>query len=189
MDTLDTREFKTAPSARPLALRSGVIASLIIITVGLVFQLTGVTDPTQQYSTGNMVSGLISYAIMIAAGILTVKQYRDESLNGSISFGKAFGTSMLVMAIIAVIQAVWTIVYMEFINPDLIKEIMEAQMDKMIEEGQVTEEQLEASSGMMGFFTNSWFIAGASLFGTLFMGLILSLVVALITKKEAEVSF
>jgi hypothetical protein len=96
---------------------------------------------------------------------------------------------MLVMAIIAVIQAVWTIVYMEFINPDLIKEIMEAQMDKMIEDGQVTEEQLEASSGMMGFFTNSWFIAGASLFGTLFMGLILSLVVALITKKEAKVSF
>lgn len=189
MDTLDSKGFKTAPSARPLILRGGIIASLILIALGLVFQLSGFTDVTQQYSAGNMLAGLLSYAIMTAAGILTVKQYRDESLNGSISFGKAFGTSMLVMAIIAVIQAVWTVVYMELINPDLMKEAVEAQMDKMIEDGQVTEEQLEASSGMMGFFTNPWFIAGASLLGTLFMGLILSLVVALVTKKEAKVSF
>lgn len=189
MDTLDTKEFKAAPSARPLALRWGVIASLILIAMGLVFQLSGFTDVTQQYSTGNLVSGLLSYAVMTVAGILTVKQYRDEQLNGFISMGKAFGTSMLVMAVIAVLQAVWTILYMEVINPDLMKEIMDAQMDKMLEDGRVTEEQLEASSGMMGFFGSTWFIAGASLFGMLFMGLILSLVVALVTKKEPKASF
>jgi cation transport ATPase len=189
MDTLDTNEFKTLPYARPLALRWGVIASLAIIAMGLVFQLTGITDPTQQYSAGNMIAGLLSYAIMIAAGILTVKQYRDESLNGSISMGRAFGISMLVILIIAVIQALWTVVYMELINPDLMKEAMEAQMDKMLEDGRVTEEQLEASSGMMGFFANPWFLAGASLLGTLFIGLLLSLVVALVTKKEPEASF
>ncbi|MEY4108491.1 MAG: hypothetical protein RL181_2833 [Bacteroidota bacterium] len=189
MDTLDSKGFKTAPSARPLILRGGIIASLILIALGLVFQLSGFTDVTQQYSAGNMLAGLLSYAIITAAGILTVKQYRDEDLNGYISMGRAFGISMLVILIIAVIQALWTVVYMELINPDLMKEAVEAQMDKMIEDGQVTEEQLETSSGMMGFFTSTWFLASFSLFSMLFTGLLLSLVVALVTKKEPKVSF
>ena len=186
MDSLDTTTTNPTPSAKPIATRYGLIGSLIIIVIGLVIQLTGFSDPSEQYSAGNILSGVITYIIMGAAAYMTVKEHRDTNLKGLIPFGKAFGTGMLVMVIIAVLQSIWAFIYMQFINPDLMAEIMEKAMDKAMEQGQMTEEQLEASSGMIGFFTSPWFIALSSLIGTLVMGMLISLVVSLILKKEPK---
>lgn len=179
----------TSTSARPLAMRYGFIGGLVSIIIGLVLQLTGVSNPMEQYSAGNIIAGLLSWGVIGAAVYMTIKQHRDEDLNGWISLGKGFGIGMLVILIIAVLQSIWTVIYMEVINPTLMDEIMEKAMEKALEEGQMTEEQMEASQGMMGFFASSWFVAISSLIATLFIGLIVTLLVALFLKKEPKTEF
>jgi|GEM_PF-2986047 len=102
MDELMT-PTKTPVSGRPIALRIGLLAGLALVAIGLVFQLTGLSDPTQQYSTGNIISQIVSYGIMGAAIYLAVKQHRDENLGGFISMGSAFGLGMLTILIQAVL--------------------------------------------------------------------------------------
>lgn len=179
----------TSVSARPLAMRYGLIGGLVSIIIGLVLQLTGVSNPLEQYSAGNIIAGLLSWGIIAAAVYMTIKQHRDEDLNGWISMGKGFGIGMLVILIIAVLQSAWSVIYMEVINPTLMEEIMDNAMEKALEEGKMTEEQMEASQGMMGFFASSWFVAVSSLVATLLMGLIVSLLMALFLKKEPKTDF
>lgn len=185
MDELMT-PTKTPVSGRPIALRIGLLAGLALVAIGLVFQLTGLSDPTQQYSTGNIISQIVSYGIMGAAIYLAVKQHRDENLGGFISMGSAFGLGMLTILIQAVLLSVWTYIYMEFIDPDMIKEIMDNAMEKAIQDGKMTEEQMEGAQGTFKFFTSPLFISASALIGTVLVGLVLSLIVSLVLKKETR---
>lgn len=173
-------------SSKSVAVRTGLLGGLALIAIGLVFQLTGVVDLSQQYSPGNLVAQFVSYIIMGATVYLATKKHRDENLQGVISLGKAFGVGMLTILILAVMQAVWTFVYMEFIDPDMVQELLDNAMDKALEQGQMTEEQMEASQGMFKIFTNPWVIAGFTLLGTLGVGVVISLIVGLILKKEPK---
>ncbi|MBK7477615.1 MAG: DUF4199 domain-containing protein [Haliscomenobacter sp.] len=186
MSTLDS-PIQTQPqvSYRPVGVRFGLIASMILIALGLVAQVAGLSDPSNPSGPGGIAMNILTYGIMIAAIVMAVKQHRDTELGGLISFKRAFGLGMFVILIIGAITMVWTFVYMSYINPDMVDQIMEAAQEKQQAQG-LSDEQLEAASGMMGMIMKPWFMAISAFVGTLLIGLIISLIVAAIMKKEAK---
>jgi large-conductance mechanosensitive channel len=169
----------------PLALRNGLIAGLILIAIGLVLQMTGLVDPANQQqgmNAGSLISFLINFLVMAGAAVLAVREYRDRVLGGLISLGGAFRMSMAVFLVIAVLTAVWTVLYMGLINPSILEMIREQTVEQAMERsgGELPEE----AEKMMGFFTSPWFIAVGAFFGTLFPGLVIALLVGLVMKKE-----
>ncbi|MEY2949386.1 MAG: DUF4199 domain-containing protein [Saprospiraceae bacterium] len=170
--------------SRTHALTYGLYGALVLIVIGLIGQLTGLVDPSQPNGGGgSMVINVLNALVTAGALVLAVKKHRDEDLDGYIAFGKAFGLGMLTVVVIAIISGIWTFVYISFIDPemiDIMKEAARAQMENQGMEG----EQLEQAMAMNGKFMNPGMISVFAILGSMFFGLIISLVVAAVMKKQ-----
>jgi hypothetical protein len=171
-------------ASRTHALTYGLYGALVLIVIGLIGQLTGLVDPSQPNGgSGSMIINILNAVVTAGALVMAVKKHRDEDLEGYIAFGKAFGLGMLTVVVIAVISAVWTFVYISFIDPEMIDVMKEAARGQMESQG-MSGEQLEQAMAMNAKFMNPAMITVFALLGSMFFGLIISLVVAAVMKKQ-----
>lgn len=168
---------------RPTAIRYGGMMAMALILIGLIFTLTGLSDPAAPEKVGNKIQQWIGYLAMIAAVILAIKHHRDNELGGYIKYGRALGLGTLTGLVMGVINAVWMLIYMYVIDPDLQGKIKEMAIQQATENG-ATEEVLEQTAKMMDIFTNPLFMSIGILLATVFMAFIFSLVISAIMKKD-----
>ncbi len=180
MDTLDNPNKIIDPSTvsyQGIALRNGAFAGLILIVIGLVGNLTGLTDPTDPNTATGWIMNLLTWGIMIAFMVMAIKKHRDEDLGGFITFGRAFGVAFLVTLVVSVITAVWTYVYFGFIDTEMAIAIMENSLAQQGIEDDAMIDQMQF-----------WFSPGAmaiyAMVGSLLFGAIISLIVAAVMKKN-----
>ncbi len=185
MSTLDetTQVDPSTVSPRPVGVRFGLIAALVLVAVGLVFHVTGFADYTGQDSTFTWINNILTWGILAGAMILAMKQHRDE-LGGYMSFGRAFMVGFWVTLIVAVITAIWSYVFFSFIAPDVIDVITEAQRDAMIDQG-MSDEQIEQAVGFSSWMMNPAMLSLFGAIGTLVLGIIISLIVSAIMQRKA----
>lgn len=126
-----------------------------------------------------------SYAILIVGIYLGTKAFRDQSLGGYISFGKALGTGVLISLFNAIISVIFMLILFLVIDPELMTKIMAEQQDKMLESGKITEEQMEQGMEMGKKFFIPFAIFGGLVAGV-FFGTIISLITSAILKKEGD---
>jgi len=185
MSTLDetTQVDPSTVSPRPVGVRYGLIAALVLVAVGLVFHVTGFADYTGQNSTFTWINNIITWGILGGAMVLAMKQHRDE-LGGYMTFGRGFMVGFWVTLIIAVVTAIWSYVFFSFIAPDVIDIIGEAQRDAMIDQG-MSDEQIEQAMGFSSWMMNPVMLSLFGAIGTLVLGIIISLIVAAIMQRKA----
>jgi hypothetical protein len=182
MSTLDSPNYQNnnVPNT-PIAMRYGLIIAAVGIVYGLITYVTGLA------TSGNAVIGalnsIISFGMLITGIVLAVKQVRTLQ-GGFITFGKAFGTGFKTLAISSVVQTIWSIIFMKFIAPDFIGQIMEMQRGKMEEQG-MDPDAIEMSMSMMSWMENPVTFALIGIGSLLIFGLIIALIIAAIMKKEA----
>lgn len=139
-------------------------------------------------------SMLIGYSTMVLAGILIfvgVKSYRDNQQNGFITFGRAFKVAALIALISSLVYvAVWMV-----LSYTVYSDFMEKYSAVMIEKAKasgITPEELAAKQAemekMKEWYKNPLFRAGITFLEPLPVGLILSLLSALILKKKEKVA-
>lgn len=184
MSTIDSPFHETPNvSNTQVALRFGVITSVILIVYGLIGYVTGLTDPSKMSTAVSWINSLITYGVMIGGIVLAVKNHRDENQKGFITFGKAFGTGFKTNLIVAIIQAIWLYVFMALIAPNMMDQIMQASIEKAAAQGQ-DPEQVEAGMKMMSWMFNPPMMAVMGFISLTFMGVIFSLIVAAIMKRD-----
>jgi Ca2+/Na+ antiporter len=169
-------------SARSIGVRYGAIASLLLIAVGLIFHVAGLTSYTEQYSTTNIISSVLNYAIMIGAIAMAMKTYRDQA-GGFMTFGKGFNVGFWASLIMGVITAVWVFIFFTLVAPDLTDTILEATRENMLEQGQ-SEEQVDQAMQYSAPFMNATSFSIFAAIGTLIAGLIISLIVAAVMQRK-----
>lgn len=170
-------ENNSKSSMSQTALMWGAITGLIGIVYTLILYYADLMT--------NKPASIASYVILIAGIYLGTKTYRDQSLGGYISFGKAFGTGVLISLYNAIIGVVFMIILYKVIDPEIITRLMAEQQDKLIESGKISEEQIEQSMEMGKKFFIPFAVLGG-LFGGVFIGAIISLVTSAILKKEGD---
>lgn len=175
-------------SMRPTAVRYGVAVALAIIVIGLIFTLLDLSDPTDPSKIGNTIQQLISYVAILVAVVLAIQHHRNKELGGYISYGRGLAIGTFTGLIIGVISAIWTLIYMYVIDPEMQDKIKKAAIQKAIEQG-APQETFDQGSGLMDTFTSPIFLALAGLFGTVLVAFIISLIVAAVLKKESPKSF
>ncbi|WP_353482749.1 DUF4199 domain-containing protein [Haliscomenobacter sp.] len=186
MSTLDN-PFKDSPtvSNTQVAVRYGAITSVILIVIGLIGYVTGLTNPANSNQTVTWISSLLNYGIIIGGMVLAVREHRDTNQGGFITFGKAFGTGFKTVLVLTAIQAIWMYVFMAFIAPELKDQIIQTAIDQAAEKGQ-DPEQVEAGMKMMSWMFNPPMMAAIVFITFLFMGSIFALVIAAVLKKDQE---
>ncbi len=135
-------------------------------------------------------SMLIGYASMLIAFSLVyvgIRNYRDKYNAGTISFGKAFKTGMLMVLIASTIYVVaWLIDYFFFI-PDFMEKYATHTLDELKTSGASQIEIKKQTKDMENFaimYKNPFFNAMMTYAEILPVGLIVTLISSLILKRK-----
>jgi hypothetical protein len=162
------------------SLKWGVIIGIVLVIYTLLLYVFDLSL--------NRALGWIANIIMLIAVFLIVKNYRDKINNGLISFGNAFSVSFLTMLFSGIISAIFAYLLYNYIAPELIDKLVAFQEEKLLSRG-IPEDMIEAQINMGRKFMSPGFIALFALGGTIIFGAIISLIIALILKKENKTPF
>jgi hypothetical protein len=164
-------------SVWPTSLRYGGLVSVIMIVIGLVMYLAGMSDPANPSPVSQAIS-CFNYILIIGTIVLAIKHHRDKELGGYITLGRSLGLGTATSLVIGGISAVWTIIFMTLIFPDMADAIREAAMDK------AQPGQEEMTGKMVGIFSNPAVVGAMVLLGTVLIGFFTALIAGAIMKKD-----
>lgn len=129
----------------------------------------------------------LSFIILIAGVVYGTLQYRNNTLNGYISFGNAFLSGFFIILVAIVISTIYSYVFMTFIDPSFLEKIIEQSMEqaeaKMLEKG-LSEDQMEPALAMTRKMMSPVWMTIMGLISNLIFGSIIALIAAIFTKKE-----
>lgn len=159
------------------AMTHGLYLGIVLILYSVILYVTG--------QNLNPTLGYISYVIMAAGVVYFQIQYRNNELGGYISYGKALGYGVAMMACAGVIQSLYTVILMKYIDPTIIDQIRVMQEEQMMAQG-LSDQQIEQASSMMSMFQSPIIIAISGLFVFALVGLIISVISSIFVKKADD---
>jgi hypothetical protein len=185
MTTLDDERLIVDPASVsfwPTAIRYGLIGGLIYCIYTLIGSMSGLT--TGDFGmVASSLSSLLVFVVSIGLIVFAVKKHRDKELGGYISIGRVIVIGLVVSLISWGISTLFTYVYINFIDPSFLDNIM-ANMEEMMTSFGLPEEQLEEAINQ----TRKGFEPARMIKNLLIMtgvfGLIISGIVGLIMKKD-----
>jgi hypothetical protein len=168
----------------------------VIITYGLisgviVSAMLVITQPLFRNGTLNIDNGVyVGFTTMIIALSLIffgIKTFRDQHLQGSITFGKAFTTGILIALTASVMYAITWEFYYNLVAPDFLEWYQQCQLDKLVKDGASETKLAEAKvemEEMSELYKNPVFRFGFTLIEIFPVGLIITLISAGILRKK-----
>jgi hypothetical protein len=166
---------KKNPSILVNALNWGVIIGLISIVYSVILYMLN--------QTFNQALGYAGIIIIIAGLALAMKSYRDNVLDGVLPFGKAFGFGILIIIVAGLLGAIFTYLLYAVIDSGLSEKMMEFTTEKMLKRG-VPEAQLDVVLERAQKFQKPFPMAISGFIASCLGGVVLSLIIAAIFKKE-----
>ncbi len=182
MDQFDT----TAEPKKTLnnrAMTAGLYIAAASIVLGLVEYVVGLSKIMMTNTPLSLLNSLISFGIVFYFIHTALRLYRDQDNGGYLTVGNGMALGSLAGLIAGIISAVWTVIFMMYIAPDLIEMSKNVQLQKLQESGQ-SEEQIEKIMEMSAMFFSPIFVGiMVALFNVIF-GFICGLVSGLIQRRE-----
>ena len=164
-------------SATMHAMYYGLITGAAMVIFSLILYIAGLYM--------NRTLGYISFLILIGGMIWGTLEFRKLSPNGFMTYGKAFSSCFMIALFAAIISALYTFVFAEFINPNFSQEILDKAREGMMSSGQpMTDEQIDQAMTWTARFTTPVMMAIWGLITTVAISAVISLVVAIFLKKE-----
>lgn len=160
-----------------IALKYGLIYSGINIVWSLLMYVTELNRSEMSW-----VFNLLALAIPVICIVLAVKEYRLTVGNGFISFGEAFKNGLVVCLIGGLIAAAYSILYIKFIDPTFMDFMMQKQVTSMQDMG-MSEGDIEKAINRSAKMQTPFWMFTWALVGSLFVGAVISLIMAAILKK------
>ena len=158
-------------------LNNGIILGL----AGVVFSL--VLWFTDQISNQNI--GYIWFLVLAVALFFMIKAYRDNYLRGFITYGQSLGAGVVIMLYYAIITAIFSYILYKFLDQGLIAKMLMISEESMIKQG-IPESALEQGLKVQKKIMTPGFLAASSIFSTMLIGTVISLLISLFTRREGN---
>ena len=127
----------------------------------------------------------ISYVIMAGGLFWAMVSIRDKELGGYATYGKAFGIGFWTALFAAIISGFFTYIYVIYIDPGLIDEILLKAEESMLEGNpNISDDQLETALMWTERMTSPVMITVWAFVANVIFGTILSLIIAIFAKRE-----
>ena len=165
------------PSQALIALKWGAIGGVAYMIY------TTLLYVTELY--GNSTMGWVSFALAIVFIVLAMREYRTQN-NGFMSYGEGLGVGTLVSAISGLLSATYGMIYTMFIDPTIPQKLQDKIQEQWEAQG-LTDEQIEQASEMMKWTQSPGMTFLFGMISAIVGGLIISLIVAAILKKNKPV--
>ena len=163
----------------------GLVGGLIVTSTMIATMIGLIKNP---YFEGGMLLGYATMLVALSPIYVAVKNGRDKFGSGFISFGRAFRIGLMITLIASTIYVlVWEIDYYFFI-PDFFERYSQHIVDKMRASGVSPAEiqkQIISSQSMGQLYKNPLVCAAYTYLEIVPVGLLVSLICALILKRRA----
>lgn len=167
------------------ALRYGLMGGM---GIALVFLITYLALPKTPESFGTSeIIGYIGIFLSLSSVFFAVKSYRDKEGNGKISFGRGFSIGMLVSLFSGLMLGIYTILYMEVINPDFMQQYTDYYLNSLQASNmpqEVIDGQMKYMKEMAQFMNNSLLQGIIMTMTVVVIGLLHSLLAAFLFRKN-----
>jgi len=158
------------------------------LTNGLLLGLAGIVYTLILYFFDQSTNKSLGNAFMIIQLIvlfLLMKSYRDNFMHGMITYGQAVGAGVIICLYSTVIMAVFSYILYAFIDPGLIDKMIAMSEEAGLKKG-YTQEQIDMGMKFTKKIMNPPVLAAMSVFIGMFMGTIMSLILAIFVRKEGN---
>lgn len=165
-------------SVKKIALNYGLYMALGTITVSVIVYALGYTYDQPWWQS------LLNFAIMIAAIVYGLKTFKSTG-DGFLSMGDALKTGLAISLVAAIIGIIFNYIFMNYIEPDFVANMLEITEEKMIEQNpNMTEQERNTAMSMTETFMSPGMMAAFGLIASLFFGFIISLIAGLVMKQK-----
>ncbi len=166
-----------------IALKWGLIAGIISIILSVATQLMGIKN-SQDVSIGFFLF-LIAFSFTCLIQVLSMKDFKNQN-NGLMTYGEGLGIGTLSGAIWGLVSGGFNIIYVKYIDSsEMIKQAN--QMRQKMEEQGATDEQMEINEKIIAYATDPSLTFIFTVIIGFIGGLIISLVISAILKKEKSI--
>lgn len=172
-------ENKSSKMLMPALTYAGIIVGIMIVH-SIVIDIMGLN-----LSRYNRIAGTVLPLIGIGYAIFA---FRKEYNNNLISYSRAFGFGVLVTVITAILISAFNVIYVTYINPDLIEAGRQMAEERMLERG-FSPEMIERGMKNQERFSTPGYMFLFSTLITMVLGTIFSLIAAAVLKKESDNPF
>lgn len=156
----------------------GAIMGMILVALTIVLDQLGVDTMNAKWLN------IINYLVFIGFIIYGTYQYREAS-EGFISYPQALKLGTSIVFFSSLILAFYIFVYANFINPDLIEEILLKSEEQIwVQNPNISDEEMEVALSMVEKFTTPTMMSVMTILSQSFMGFIFSLLTSLFLRNN-----
>ncbi|TYB77432.1 DUF4199 domain-containing protein [Bizionia gelidisalsuginis] len=158
----------------------------IAYTYGVYYALLGIAMIVSLYimeTDSNIILTIVNVLGTVGIIAYSVIAYKKENGN-AITLSQSMKAGLATAAIGGLLIALFTYIHYSFINPEFITTIRENALEDIYKSGtEMTADAEEQALSLMNIFTSPGFISTISLIGSIFFGLVVSLITGLIVKN------
>ncbi len=127
----------------------------------------------------------ISYVLLALGLFWATISFRDKYMGGHIEYGKAFSAGFYTGLFAAVLTGIFTFIYIQYIDPGLIDEIMLTTEETMLEQNpEMSDDQIDQALSMTEMFMSPWIMSVMGFISNVVVSAIFSLIIAIFAKRE-----
>ena len=162
--------------------------SKVILTNGIILGLALVIFSVLLYILDlNLTSYMdwFKYLIIIGVVVYATKTYRDNNLNGIMTYGQALGLGTLILIIGVLMLNIYNYIFMTVIDPDFLSKVLAVVEEKLLEKG-MSDDQIEMALSMQRKFATPVITSISDFVGKSILGFIFILITSAFLKKEGD---
>jgi hypothetical protein len=164
----------------------GFVMALGGALLSLVLHLLGYHSDASKLGAAQWIGLVVGLTISVTCIVLGVKARRAEiSPAEEFGYGRAFGAGLMIVLFSALFGIVTNYIYFQVINPNFTDLAVQAQIEKMEARG-MSGAQLEGAESMIRKMMSPAIQAVFGFVMAIFMGTIISLIVAAFVKRSAS---
>ncbi len=169
---------------KKIVLIFGIIGGLTVTV--LMFTTMPLWQENMDFKTGEIV-GYISMVVSLSTIFFGIKSFRDNQMDGSISFGKGFQVGILITLTASVIYVVGWMVYSHVIDPEFMDRYYTFSIQELQESGKPAAEIEAQIKGMESFkemYKSPLVQIGITFLEIFPLGLLITLISSLVLMKK-----
>jgi hypothetical protein len=171
----------------------GTIAGVIISTfMGISMAVMSCGSGDSDGGTSSMIMGFSAMAVAFSFIFVGIKNFRDKQNGGVITFGKGFLLGFMISLIASTLYVATWAVEFHFFLPDFIDKYSAMQVKQLHEKGisgaELEEGLKSIETASYNYKHNPFFFAAYTYMEILPVGILITLISALILKRKAPVS-
>lgn len=163
----------TPVSTTSVGMRYGLLTGLVSIIISFVLNISHLEQSPLKW---------LSLVVMIA-GIVLGQQAFKKASGEFMSYGQGLGVGMVVSGVSAVLSAIFSYIYVTFIDPEMTARILDKARTDLEAQGKMSDTQIDQAMHWTAMFVQGPALVAVALVGGLVMGLLVSLITAAVLKN------